>query len=320
MRSIWFDAHLDLALLGLEGRDVSRPPEEAGGPWPPAGLTIPSLREGGVVEVLFTVFTAPGLTMAGGYPVGDVDAAGVAGRRQLDWYDARRDDGSLAGIEYRILMEGADPIRTPDELPEWIARGVVAIGPTWRAGTRYAGGDASGGGLTGIGRDLVAATDATGVVLDLSHLSQRATEDVLAATDRRVVVSHSNVRSLVDGVTERHLADETIAEVGRRGGVIGLNLFRRFLASGEDPRPTVDDAIAHVERICEIQGDRRGVGLGSDLDGGFSAADLCAGIRRPADYVRLADALAARGWTEPEIEGFRRGNWRRVFPADAPGT
>jgi len=344
----WFDAHLDLAWLAEVGRDMHVEPEEARGRLHPAAVTLPSLAEGGVRACLGTIFTesvvdssSPGAeTGAFAYPAGDAEAARGAGVRQLKLYHAWRDAGLIsllpgrvcsAGVAAQgsgdgeaplavgILVECADPIREPDALGWWVERGVIAIGLTWANGSRYAGGNAGGGGLTDLGRELIRGMEELGVVQDISHLSQRALDDVLDATDATVVATHSNCRALLggDGAKgwQRHLPDEAIAEIARRGGVVGLNLCSNFLArmEGKPRRATIDECCAHIEHMCEVIGDRAHVGLGSDMDGGFSAAWLPRGIDRPADLEKLAEALGSRGWTEAEVEGFAWGNWARFW-------
>lgn len=288
------------------------------------------------------------------YPVGDATAAWRAGMRQLKLYHAWRDAGVIqllpprktqaSGLEtpasglktqdsglrtqaaglttpplrLGILMECADPIETPEQLGEWAEAGVIAIGMAWWRGSRYAGGNGRGGPLTDLGRELASRMDDLGIVHDLSHLSQQATEDLLAHTDATVIASHSNCRALLDGESnrewQRHLADETIAEIGRRGGIVGLNLVRNFIRTGlkrDDPtdRPTIAETINHVEHVCEVMGHRRGVGLGTDMDGGITANDLPAGIDTPSDLTKLCDELSSRGWSDSDIHAFAWGNW-----------
>ncbi|MCH7791684.1 MAG: membrane dipeptidase [Planctomycetes bacterium] len=334
----WFDAHLDLAYLAECGRDMAAPLDPSTQPHPPAAVTFPSLASGRIETCLGTIFTEaidPGsdakyATIA--YPAGDADAAHRAGCRQLDRYARWRAEGLIRlfndeqsdrpalPIALGVLIECADPIRVPDELSWWVERGVVAVGMAWWKSSRYAGGNGTDGPLTAMGRELAQAMDELGVVHDLSHLSQRATDQLLAATDKPVIASHSNCRALIDGDNQRHLTDETIAEIGRRGGVIGLNLCSPFLVQAGDAggpasgtRATIDDCARHVEHICAIQGDRRGVGLGSDMDGGFSADRLPVGITTPSDLNLIPDALKERGWTEDELRGFRFDNWSRFF-------
>lgn len=231
-----------------------------------------------------------------------------------------------------ILMECADPIRNPEELMWWTDRGVVAIGLAWARGSRYAGGNSyvdaePQGGLTTIGRELIKLMDENRVIHDQAHLSDLATRELFETTDEMVIASHSNCRALIDptGKVERHLTDDTIREIARRSGVIGLNLFSKFLVPGvfsnssapseKSRRATIDEALAHVEHICEVVGHRKCVGLGSDLDGGLTANDLPEGINAPKDYDLLAEALRDRGWNDEDVESFAFRNWARVFDA-----
>jgi membrane dipeptidase len=335
----WFDAHLDLACLAENGRDMLKPAATCGGLWQPASLTYRTMAEGGIAACLGTIFTEADGDDAVRYPAGDVEAAHRAGLAQLDRYKAWDADGTIrlasvqsGGVQWAtgrgpvalgILMECADPIREPRELGWWADQGVIAVGMAWARGSRYAAGNAEPScslphGLTAMGKELVREMDARGVVHDVSHLSDRALDNLLSLTDRPVIASHSNCRSLLDGVSQRHLTDDAIREIGRRGGVIGLNLVRNFIRTGlkrDDPndRPSVDEAVAHVEHICGLQGHRRGVGMGSDLDGGISANDLPAGVHEPRDFEKFAEAMLRRGWREVDVDAFAWGNWARFW-------
>lgn len=371
----WFDAHLDLAYLAVNGRHMSAALEEfdsvgespilaSVGPHPPAAVTLDALTRAGVRFALGTIFTEAGGTGPEGYPVGDAERAHAVGRAQLEAYLTWRDEGRIAldlrnllrndpgvgelragmgvaepvpeplerrvsrlptrrTIHTGILIEGADPIRTPDELEWWAARGVVAVGMAWWADSRYARGNGADPddrvGLTDLGRALAKRMDELALVHDLSHLSQRAADELLSLTDRPVMASHSNCRALLGGRDadgwQRHLDDDAIREIAQRGGVIGLNLCANFIAPGiqRGDRPSVEQAIAHVEHICGLTGSRDHVGLGSDMDGGFSAEHLPEGIETPDDLPRLIEALLARGWSDEETAGFTHLNWLRFF-------
>ncbi len=319
---------------------MTAPPEAAGGSGVdlPAGVTFPSLHEGRVTHCLATIFTEADGPPAQPhtYPSGDVESANRAGLRQLKRYQAwhrphfyaRATDHDILreptqAPEFLILIEGADPITEPADLGEWREAGVVAVGMAWWKPSRYAGGNGTDTGLTDLGRALVREMDRLGVVHDASHLSDRAFWELADATSEPIIASHSNCRALVGGgrrgENQRHLDDDQIREITRpgRGGLIGINLYSKFLrplAEGDTTtRATVADCVAHIERICELAGDRRHVGLGSDMDGGFSAARLPEGINRPRDLFRLAEALSDRGWSDEEVRGFAFDNWGRFW-------
>lgn len=343
MPPTFFDAHLDLAYLGLMGRDMRVPAGPHSGPDAPGAVTFPSLIEGGVRACLGTIFTeADGTDAPISYPANDVEAALAAGLAQLELYHEWMEAGWIAPLTgpglaelatqaeppsttvsplmVGILIEGADPIREPEDVEWWQRFGVVAVGMAWWKPSRYAGGNGTDLGLTPRGRALAEAMDAAGLVHDLSHLSQQATDELLAFTQTPggLIASHSNVRSLLDGVNQRHLSDETVREIGRRGGMVGVNLVSHFLRVGPGrkeggERATIDHVCDHIEKVCDLMGHRTGVGLGTDMDGGFPATWLPAGIDRVADLVKILDALRARGWGETDLTGVAFGNWARFW-------
>lgn len=365
MQTRWFDAHLDLACLAECGRYLARPPLEGGGPFQPAALSWPTMLSAGVHACLGTIFIESGGTDEVGYPAADAEAAHRRGLAQLERYHAwhragvieltdfrpRRGEPGMtpmklpppngAAIKLGILMECADPIRTPDELAWWVERGVSVIGMAWARGSRYTAGNAERGptgaeGIAPIGRELVKRMDELGVVHDASHLSWRAMDDLFALTDRLVIASHSNCSALLEwparGATqgtkpnERHLRDEHIKEIGREGrgggGVIGLNLVRNFIRSGlkrDDPndRPSVMEAARHVDHIAAVMGHKRGVGLGSDLDGGITRNDIPAGIDSHQDMGLILDDLRKLNWHLRDVDAFAWGNWARVLELNA---
>lgn len=324
-RPFWADAHLDLAYLAVNGRDV-RGPVAADAPH---ALSFHALREGGVRVALGTIFTElggdPAKDRAAYRDSDDLDGAHEAGRLQLEWYESMERAGEIDIVRSRadlaravagggdrigivLLMECADPIRSPDEVAWWHARGLRVVGMSWGHGSRYAGGNARAGGLTPVGRRLVEALDAHCILHDASHLSRAAFDDLFAATTRTVIASHSNAQALLPE-SERHLTDAQIAAIRDRDGWIGLNLYGRFLAHGR--RSTLDDCVAHAMRVASIAGADR-VGLGSDLDGGFGRAELPVEIQSPSDYGRLLEGLEAAGYAGTRA-GYAHANLLKVL-------
>lgn len=331
----WFDAHLDLAYLAVGGRDMlRRDPAAAGGFLQPGGVTLASLAAGRVRGCFGTIFCEPdgGAGEPAAYAASDTEAAHREGVLQLDTYRAWHDAGHIAlnpgelmastdasPMHVHLLIEGADPIRGADELVWWKDRGLRGVGLAWARASRYAAGNATPGdadmGITPAGRDMIQVIDALGLFHDVSHLSDRSLEDLLALTERPVIASHSNCRAIVDRggeqVRQRHLRDETIREIARRGGMIGLNLFSPFILEGgvRGVRASVAQWADHVEYAAAIAGCRTCLGLGSDMDGGFTADCLPQGIDVPSDLPLLTAELRRRGWGAAECEGFAFRNW-----------
>ncbi|HEX8911008.1 MAG TPA: membrane dipeptidase [Humisphaera sp.] len=325
------DAHLDLAYNALRGRDVLAPadaqkPDEEGIPT----VGLPDLRAGGVGLVCATVFAEPSINGKPGYRT--ADEAHAAGLAQREWYRQREGEGhfrfvrsaaDLSGIGAGggspsplpaiLLLEGADPLRTPADVAEWFAAGMRIVGLAWRR-TRYAGGTNEPGPLSPAGVDLVRELDRFGVIHDASHLAEEAFWQLLDLSAGPVIASHSNCRAFVP--TDRQLSDEMATAVARRGGVIGINFYDRFLLRPTEyktRRATLADVVEHVRRFCDLAGDAAHVGLGTDMDGGLGREQIPQEIRTSADLPRVADALSAAGFGDTDVQGIMGGNWIRFF-------
>lgn len=236
------------------------------------------------------------------------------------WHAAPADQKPIGLV---ILMEGADGIRNPCELPRWFAQGVRIIGPAWRS-TRYAGGTGEPGPFSREGRALLAQMAQAGIILDVSHLSDEGVSEALDHYPGRVIASHSNARALLPGCTaQRHLSDDTIRRIAARDGVIGTVLVNPFLRDGvtwTSPREqvTVEDVVRHIDHICQLTGSTRHLGIGSDFDGGCGLEHAPSGLDSVADLPRLGDALAQRGYSQTEVEAILGRNWLRVLLSSLP--
>jgi membrane dipeptidase len=327
--ALWLDGHLDLAYISQVSGDLANTTGSSG----PRSVSLGRLARGRVGIVAATVFIDP-TPEARGTPYGyagsdDWEGANRAAREQVAFYEKLEAAGiarivrtvddlnETSRLRLVILMEGADPIRDASDVERWHALGVRMVGLSWALGSRFTGGNARPGPLTSAGREVIAALDAHGIIHDASHLSDEALEGLFAATDRVVVASHSNARALM-GPKERHIRDDSAREIARRGGVVGLNLFGKFLAEGRDA--TLDDALNHVEHIAHAAGTRQVSALGSDLDGGFGPDAVPVGVRHPDEYETLARGLAQRGWSDSEVAGFASNNWLRVLTRYLPSA
>jgi membrane dipeptidase len=310
------DGHEDIATELLEsGRDfgVAAPEGHA--------LSLPGLQRGGVAAVLATIFAPDGYWKG--------EDATAAAERQMALYDAllaRHADhlfrlesqgdltlcraGGPVGMAH--LMEGADPIRHPHELARWVERGVRVVGLAWNTPNRWSGGTKDDGGVTEAGRRLLDEMRRLHVVPDLSHLNDRAFDDVLAHHDGCVVASHGNARAVL--AHRRNLTDGQAHAVARRDGLVGVVLYAPFLGEGE---VTIDTVVRHVDHLVGLVGPDH-VGLGSDLDGGFRTEKAPRGISSVADLPKIGDALSALGYGEPDVAKILGGNWMRVLRRALP--
>jgi membrane dipeptidase len=182
----------------------------------------------------------------------------------------------------------------------------------WAEGSRWAGGDQSGGDITPVGKQLITRLDALGIIHDVSHLSEKAFWTLLEIARGPIVASHSNCRALLLDAKhpERHLSDAQIRAIAARNGKIGINCFARFLTPAAElttRRPTIADIICHMTHIETIAGTRRLLALGSDMDSGFGTDLLPADLQGPADLPRLAEAISRAGWNDDEIRRFAWG-------------
>jgi membrane dipeptidase len=236
------------------------------------------------------------------------------------------DDIARRRVGLVILMEGAEALRSPDELGEWHERGVRLLGPAWAA-NQYTGGGYEPGPLTDEGRELLEVMADLGLGLDLSHMAESASLEALDRYPGLVFASHSNPRSLIarPQYPERHLSRAVIRRLVEREGVIGIVPFNRFLRGDWDIPDgrgefSLADVAAHIDAVCQIAGDAAHAAIGSDFDGGFGLGAIPLGLDSVADLRFIGDALAARGYGQADIEAVLGGNWLRILRRALPET
>jgi membrane dipeptidase len=223
-----------------------------------------------------------------------------------------------------VLMEGAEGVRAPGELEEWWARGVRLIGLAW-AGNRYCGGTGEPGPLTSEGYALLEAMADLGFGLDLSHMDAESALQALDAYPGTILASHANAARLLKGMeTNRHLPDEVIRGLFERDGVIGVVPYNRFLLPGwskSDLRETVSlqYVVAQIDTMCQMAGDARHVGIGTDFDGGFGLQSVPSELDTIADLHKLAPLLSEKGYTEADIAAIFGQNWIDRLKCILPG-
>lgn len=171
------------------------------------------------------------------------------------------------------------------------------------------GGSSTGlekGGLTSFGRQVVQCLDERQLIIDLAHASEALIDDVLVATGRPVVVSHTGVRATC--ATPRNLSDRHVRAVAARGGLIGVGTWSSVVG-GRTPA-----AIARAMRhVADLVGAEH-VALGTDFDGTVTPPFDATGL------PQLTEALLDAGFDATAIGRIMGGNvvdfLRRTLPVD----
>ena len=216
-----------------------------------------------------------------------------------------------------ISMESADPILSPDVLEEWQQLGVRIIGPAHYGMGRYAGGTSVENGLTDLGIHLLAEMQRLGVLLDMTHFSDRAFWQALERYPGLVIASHNNCRALVPH--QRQFEDRQLQAIFERGGVIGVAFDTWMLQPGwirdvsSNKDVTLANVVDHIDYICQLAGNADHAAIGSDLDGGFGREQSPSDLDTIADLQKIVGLLSARGYTQDNIAAIMHRNWLRVL-------
>jgi membrane dipeptidase len=261
----------------------------------------------------------------------------------------------MLGVEGGHMIEDS-----PEKLQALFDRGVRYLTLTWNNSTSWASSaldettgkvPADKAGLNALGRDIVRRMNDLGMLIDVSHNGERTFWDVMAATRKPVIASHSSVYALCPH--RRNLKDDQIRAIARNGGVVHLNFYAGFLDSsyerkalrlgeryrmetdslvktGMQPdyaqmivaekhrgdydaiRPPLSLLLDHLDHVVRLVGVRH-VGLGSDFDG-IEAGP--AGLDGVEDFPKITTALQERGYSPKDIRKILGGNFIRVLRAN----
>ncbi len=166
-------------------------------------------------------------------------------------------------------------------------------------------GSATHGGVSEFGAEVIGEMNRLGVMVDMSHASEKSFYDALDISTQPIVCSHSNCKALCD--VPRNITDDQMRALAAKGGVMHVTLYHGFLRNDEQ-EATVLDAIAHLEHAARVMGIEH-VGIGTDFDGD-------GGIRGFADsseMINFTMNLLRRHYREEDIARIWGGNWLRVM-------
>ena len=221
-----------------------------------------------------------------------------------------------AGVFYAFLgVEGMAAIgEDVSRIDRYYDCGVRLAMLTWNEANALAAGAVSGqqGGLTAAGRRAVDRIRDLGMVLDVSHLNEAGFREALERYGGPIVASHSNCRALCD--VPRNLTDDQLRAIGASGGVVGVNVYRRFV-SPDPERQTAEMLARHAAHMAEVMGVEH-VGCGFDfcefLPRGSTAENL-RDLPDCSEAGRFFRCLKDLGMSSRERELIARENFLRLF-------
>jgi membrane dipeptidase len=227
-------------------------------------------------------------------------------REGLMRYLERRtlDPPRTAGL---LAIEGAHALGDDIGNLDLVARaGYRMISAAHFFDTSY-GGSAHGvrkGGLTPLGRELVARAEDRGLAVDVAHASGATIDDILAIARKPVIASHTGVRGVCDNA--RNLPDEQLRGIAATGGLVGIGFWPT--ACGGDDAGWIARSLVHAVSVAGLEH----VGLGSDWDGAVPVPFDATGI------VQVTEALLSEGFDEAAVGAVMGGNAVRVLAQTLP--
>ena len=304
----WIDLHCDTIARLLEDRQAGGTDTLRRGPG--GQVSLEKLRRSGSLLQTFALFVDQGKTedpwgrfleladlfwqeaqansdlLRPVLEAGDLEKARQAGQI-----------GALLTIEEGGVLGGA-----PDRLVQAHRRGVRLVTLTWNYPNQLGYPNGMAGGLTPAGFAMVEEMEALRVLPDVSHLGDEGFWDLCRAAKRPFLASHSCCRALWDH--RRNLTDDMIRAIARRGGLVGLNFYARFLGPSSVTR--TEDLARHLRHLIDVGGVQVAA-LGSDFDGIDTPLDF----GDAGDMDALFRALDAAGFSPAEIEAVCWKNaWR----------
>ena len=355
-KAIVIDTHNDVTTpMTNDDYDLS------GTPPVPYRTSIDRMKEGGLTAEFFSVYIKPDYVRSG------------AARRTLDMIDSvyraierhpndlmlatsvgdirrAKKQGKIAAL---MGIEGGHAIE--DSLPtlrEFYRLGVRYMTLTWNNTNNWADagrGEKKHNGLSDFGKEVVREMNRLGMMVDVSHVSDKTMSDALDVSRAPIIASHSSARALSN--VPRNIPDDLLKKIADKGGVIQVNFYTMFLdAAAVGPQSEARDArlkseqdainekykddperrgeesdkleaanplpplpisklIDHIDHIVKVAGIDH-VGIGADFDG---ANDMPDGARDVSMLPNITYELLKRGYSEKDVRKILGENLLRVF-------
>lgn len=267
-------------------------------------VTVERLAKGGVGLQCFAIY----LSAARGRPsfesvLGQIElfrakVIGSGGLQRLRWKEEIRNRVVDAPAWGMLSLEGVDGLEGNLFYAQLCFElGVRFLGVTWNYANWAADGvlEKRNGGFTEKGRKLVEWCNGSGMLLDVSHLSQAGFWELVELSSRPFIASHSNAAAICNH--PRNLSDEQIKALIAMDGRMGLTFFPAFVREGG--KAGSEDILRHIEHVCSLGGERH-LMFGSDFDGIDSWVE---NLEHPGKYPAFADLLL-RYYPEESVKGW----------------
>ena len=289
-------------------------------------LDLPRMEEGGLDAVFFAIFVFQGPRTPEGNEKAKQNALKTFTAIK-DSLDQNADAAELAltpDDAYRLQRDKRRAIFIGMENGYPVGTDLSLIQTYYELGARYitlchwanndicdAATDPAGpehNGLSEFGKQVVAEMNRLGMMVDISHVSDKTVLDVLEMSTAPIIASHSSARAVYEH--PRNLPDELLKKIADKGGVVQATIeYVKAHASYERAElPTVAEFVDHIDHIVQVAGIDH-VGIGTDFDGGGELAD-CYDVSEMGNITR---ELVKRGYTARQIEKIWGGNLMRVF-------
>lgn len=206
---------------------------------------------------------------------------------------------ALLSVEGGEVLEGN--INNLYKIYNWNVR-ILTL--TWNYNNELGFSHNNAGGLTNFGKDVVQYMNELGILIDVSHLSDDGFWDVISISNQPIIASHSNSRTLCDH--SRNLTDEMIKAIANQGGVIGINLYGKFL--NKNGYSTIDSIVQHIQHIYQVGG-IESIALGGDFDGFTGQLE----VYNAGEWARLIDRLKKKNIRNGHIEKITYQNALRII-------
>ncbi len=192
----------------------------------------------------------------------------------------------------------------PGLIPDLHSVGFRVTSLGWNEENSLTGSHATGGGLTAQGKEYVQLAQRSGMIVDVSHISDEGFYDIMDITQAPIIATHSNSRAVYN--VSRNLTDDMFLQICKNQGVVGINLYSDFLGNN----PDMDTVCDHILHFLELDPSGKHISLGSDFDG---CERLPAGISGVQDYPELSRRMLERGIPENMVFDIFWGNAMEVF-------